>query len=187
MIMLRNIAVAVALISAPASALAQTQAAKPLAASNNSEHAPLVLEAGTGKVLDLRTPAANVFVADPKVAEVRPASAASLFVFGVAPGHTTVAALDSSGHTIAQYDISVQPSAFGAMQTQSMIARLVPGSHVRVEPQQKGLLLSGAVGSAADAAQAVAIAKGYLGDNQKCREPDQYHLADPGDFARAGG
>ncbi len=52
------------------------------------------------------------------------------------------------------------------MQTQSMIARLVPGSHVKVEPQQKGLLLSGAVGSAADAAQAVAIAKGYLGDNQ---------------------
>ncbi len=166
MVMLRNIAVAVALISAPASALAQTQAAGALAASNNSEHAPLVLEAGTGKVLDLRTPAANVFVADPKVAEVRPASAASLFVFGVAAGHTTVAALDAAGHTIAQYDISVQPSAFGAKQTQSMIARLVPGSHVKVEPQQKGLLLSGAVGSAADAAQAVAIAKGYLGDNQ---------------------
>jgi pilus assembly protein CpaC len=166
MTMLRNIAFAVALISAPASALAQTQAAKPLAVSNNSEHAALVLEAGTGKVLDLRAPAANVFVADPKVAEVRPASAASLFVFGVAPGHTTVAALDASGHTIAQYDISVQPSAFGAMQTQSMIARLVPGSHVKVEPEQKGLLLSGAVGSAADAAQAMAIAKGYLGDNQ---------------------
>jgi pilus assembly protein CpaC len=166
MIMLRNIAVAVALISAPASTLAQTQAAKPLAVSSNSDHSQLLLEAGTGKVLDLRTPAANVFVADPKVAEVRPASAASLFVFGVAPGHTTVAALDSTGHTIAQYDISVQPSAFGAMQTQSMIARLVPGSHVKVEPQQKGLLLSGAVGSAADAAQAVAIAKGFLADNQ---------------------
>jgi pilus assembly protein CpaC len=166
MVKLRNIAVAVALISAPASALAQSQAAGALAASTNAQRAPLVLEAGTGKVLDLRTPAANVFVADPKVAEVRPASAASLFVFGVAAGHTTVAALDSAGHTIAQYDISVQPSSFGATQTQSMIARLVPGSHVKVEPQQKGLLLSGAVGSAADAAQAVAIAKGYLGDNQ---------------------
>ena len=77
MIMLRNIAVAVALISAPASTLAQTQAAKPLAVSSNSDHSQLLLEAGTGKVLDLRTPAANVFVADPKVAEVRPASAAS--------------------------------------------------------------------------------------------------------------
>jgi pilus assembly protein CpaC len=164
---LRNIAIAVALISAPVSALAQTQAASALANANTVDRAPLlILEAGTGKVLDLRAPAANVFVADPKVAEVRPASAASLFVFGVAPGHTTVAALDTAGHTVAQYDVQVQPSAFGAMQTQSMIARLVPGSHVKVEPQQKGLLLSGAVGSAADAAQAVAIAKGYLGDNQ---------------------
>jgi pilus assembly protein CpaC len=105
-------------------------------------------------------------VADPKIAEVRPASAASLFVFGVAAGHTTVAALDSAGHTIAQYDVTVQPSAFGAMQAQSMISRLVAGSRVKVEPQAKGMLLSGMVGSAADAAQAVAIAKGYLSDTQ---------------------
>ncbi len=47
-----------------------------------------------------------------------------------------------------------------------MISRLVAGSRVKVEPQAKGMLLSGAVGSAADAAQAVAIAKGYLGDTQ---------------------
>ncbi len=107
-----------------------------------------------------------MFVADPKIAEVRPASAASLFVFGVAAGHTTVAALDSGGHTIAQYDVTVQPSAFGAMQAQSMISRLVAGSRVKVQPQAKGMLLSGVVGSAADAAQAVAIAKGYLSDTQ---------------------
>ena len=31
------------------------------------------------------------------MAEVRPASATSLFIFGVAPGRTTVAALDASG------------------------------------------------------------------------------------------
>ena len=47
-----------------------------------------------------------------------------------------------------------------------MISRLVAGSRVKVEPQAKGMLLSGVVGSAADAAQAVAIAKGYLSDTQ---------------------
>jgi pilus assembly protein CpaC len=125
-----------------------------------------MLEAGTGKVVTLHAPAANVFVADPKIAEVRPASSASLFVFGVSSGHTTIAALDSSGRTIAQYDVTVEPSAFGAMQAQSMISRLVAGSRVKVEPQAKGMLLSGVVGSAADAAQAVAIAKGYLSDTQ---------------------
>ena len=163
---LRNLAIAVALIVVPVSASAQTQAAGAVAAATVTDRAPLVLEAGTGRVIDLRASASNVFVADPKVAEVRPASAASLFIFGVAAGHTTVAALDTAGHTIAQYDVTVQPSAFGAVQTQAMIARLVPGSRVKVEAQQKGMLLSGFVGSAADAAQAVAIAKGYVGDNQ---------------------
>ena len=52
-------------------------------------------------------PAPNVFVADPKVAEVRPASPTSLFVFGVGAGRTTVAALDADGHLVAQYDVTV--------------------------------------------------------------------------------
>ena len=57
----------------------------------------MTMAAGTGQVIHLRANAANVFTADPKVAEVRPASPNSLFVFGVAPGTTTVAALDTSG------------------------------------------------------------------------------------------
>ena len=161
---LRDILVAAALIGVPVVAHSQTQAAAAVAATTHADLDSLLLEAGTGKVIALRAPAANVFVADPKVAEVRPASAASLFVFGVAAGRTTVAALDSAGHSIAQYDVTVQPSAFGALETQTMIARLVRGSHVQVQAQSKGLLLSGTVSSAADAAQAVAIAKGYATD-----------------------
>jgi pilus assembly protein CpaC len=171
---LRESILTAVLIGIPVTALAQTQAGAPVAVA--TDPAPLLLESGTGKVLTLHAPAANVFVADPKVAEVRPASAASLFVFGVAPGHTTVAALDSNGQSIAQYDVTVQPSAFGARQTQAMIARLVQGSHVQVQPQAKGLLLSGVVGSATDAAQAVAIAKGFA-DGQNVES--QINIAAP--------
>ena len=149
----------------PLPALAATPAVGPVA-SAASDHTALVIESGTGRVITLRAPAANVFVADPKVAEVRPASASALFVFGVAAGHTTVAALDNDGQPVAQYDVTVQPSAFGASQAQSMISRLVPGSRVQVQPESKGLLLSGFVGSASDAAQAIAIAKGFVGEGQ---------------------
>ena len=72
----------------------------------------LVVEAGMGRVVPLGSPAASVFAADPKVVEVRPASPTSLFVFGVAPGRTTVAALSASGAPIAQWDVVVQPSGF---------------------------------------------------------------------------
>jgi len=159
---LRDLILAATLIGAPVSASAQSAAPVPA----TGDRSALQLESGTGRVITLRAPAANIFVADPKVAEVRPASANSLFVFGVAAGHTTVAALDAAGHSIAQYDVTVQPSAFGARQTQSMIARLVPGSRVQVQAQSKGLLLTGMVGSAAEAAQAVTIAKGYALDGQ---------------------
>ena len=123
-----------------------------------------MLQAGNGKVVTLRGAATNIFVADPKVAEVRPASASRLFVFGIAAGNTTVAAMDSTGHVLVQYDLTVQPSAYGAQSAQAMIARLVPGSRVQVQPQSKGLLLTGSVSSPQDAAQAVAIAKDYAGD-----------------------
>jgi pilus assembly protein CpaC len=172
---LREISIAALLIGLPTLAVAQTTAAPPAVRAQvmpqatitvEPDHTSLVIESGTGRVIALKAPATNVFVADPKVAEVRPASASSLFVFGVGAGHTTVAALDNDGHPIAQYDVTVQPSAFGASQAQSTITRMLPGSRVQVQAQSKGLLLSGFVSNASDSAQAVAIAKGYLGENQ---------------------
>jgi pilus assembly protein CpaC len=172
---LREISIAALLIGLPTLAVAQTTAAPPTVQAQvmpqatitvEPDRTSLVIESGTGRVIALKAPATNVFVADPKVAEVRPASASSLFVFGVGAGHTTVAALDNDGHPIAQYDVTVQPSAFGASQAQSTITRMLPGSRVQVQAQSKGLLLSGFVSNASDSAQAVAIAKGYLGENQ---------------------
>jgi pilus assembly protein CpaC len=124
------------------------------------------LESGSGRVITLQAAAANLFVADPKVAEVRPASPTSLFVFGVGPGRTTVAAMDSAGNLISQYELTVRPSPFGANEAQAAIARLMPDTRIKTQAQPKGLLLSGQVGSPAEAAQAVAIARGYVGEGQ---------------------
>ncbi len=152
--------VAALLLGAPFAIAVEPGAAVP-AVSPAAEHGSLVLESGTGKVLALEGAAANIFVADPKVAEVRPASATSLFVFGIAAGHTTVAAMDNGGHVLAQYDLTVQPSSYGASTAQAMIARLLPGSRVQVQAEGKGLMLTGSASSPSDVAQAVAIAKGF--------------------------
>jgi pilus assembly protein CpaC len=128
-------------------------------------HGSVSFEAGSGKILSLTLPAANIYVADPKVAEVRPASSTSLFVFGVGAGHTTIAAVDMLGRLLADYDITVRPSAFGAREAQATISRLIPGSRVQVKPSGKGMMLTGAVANASDAAQAMMIAKGFsMGD-----------------------
>jgi pilus assembly protein CpaC len=161
--LLCEICVAAILLGVPIANAVEAPAAAPTVAEAGG-HQALVLQAGNGKVVTLKGSATNIFVADPKVAEVRPASASTLFVFGIAAGNTTVAAMDSAGHVLVQYDLTVQPSAYGAQSAEAMIARLLPGSRVEVHPQSKGLLLTGFVSSPQDAAQAVAIAKDYAGD-----------------------
>ncbi|WP_426955201.1 type II and III secretion system protein family protein [Muricoccus radiodurans] len=127
---------------------------------------PIALEAGSGRILQLGRAAASVFAADPRVLEVRPASPTSLFIFGVAPGRTTIAALDSSGAPVAQYEITVRPSAYGAGEAQATINRLIPGGRIRAETRGNGIALSGEANSAADADRAVAIAQGYVTEGQ---------------------
>jgi pilus assembly protein CpaC len=139
----------------------QSGVAQPSAEIPKPFHGSVSFEAGSGKILTLVLPAANIYVADPKVAEVRPASSTSLFVFGVGAGHTTIAAVDQLGRLLADYDVTVRPSAFGAREAQSAITRLIPGSRVQVKASGKGLMLTGAVANASDAAQAVLIAKGF--------------------------
>jgi pilus assembly protein CpaC len=142
--------------------ITQPAAPPPAAEIPKPFHGSVSFEAGSGKILTLTLPAANIYVADPKVAEVRPASSTSLFVFGVGPGHTTIAAVDLLGRLLADYDITVRPTAFGAREAQSAIGRLVPGSRIQVKPSGKGMMLTGAVANASDAAQAMLIAKSFM-------------------------
>ncbi len=141
-------------------ALALLGGARPAAA------APLALEAGNGRVVALSGAAASVFAADPKVAEVRPASPTSLFIFGVAPGRTTVAALSAAGRAVGYFEVVVRPSAHGAAETGAAIRRTLPGRDVRAEPTGNGLELSGTVGTAGDAEQAARLARGFLTEKQ---------------------
>ncbi|MDE2583041.1 MAG: type II and III secretion system protein family protein, partial [Rhodospirillales bacterium] len=109
----------------------------------------------------LSAPVANIFVANPKVANARPASPTSLFVFGVGAGRTVIAALDAAGHPVAVLDVAVRPSAFAAQQAVAALHRLMPGARVRIAQVANGLLLTGTVATPADAARAVAVAKGF--------------------------
>ena len=79
---------------------------------------PVLLEAGTGRLLTLPAPASTVMAADPKVARVQPASPTSIFVMGVAPGRTTIMTTADDGTAIAEYAVTVrggnQPSSRAA-------------------------------------------------------------------------
>jgi pilus assembly protein CpaC len=128
-------------------------------AADSQSRGGITIQAGTGKVMHLRTGVTNIFTADPKVAEVRPASPDSLFVWGVAPGTTTVAALTEKGEAVAQFQVTVTPSAYGAKQTGLDIGAR---SSVKAQETQQGITLSGTVPTPADAARAAEAAKSEL-------------------------
>ncbi|MGC8478282.1 MAG: BON domain-containing protein, partial [Acetobacteraceae bacterium] len=52
----------------------------------------------------------------------------------------------------------------------AQIARMVPGAHVRVQAEPKGLMLTGWAETPAAAAQAVAIAQGFLEQGQSVQD-----------------
>ncbi|MFN0183418.1 MAG: type II and III secretion system protein family protein [Aquabacterium sp.] len=149
-------------LAAPVAATTPAAARAPLA----NPRLALRYEAGTGGVVTLPAAASNVFVADPKIAEVRPASATTLFIFGVGAGRTTLAAVDAAGVSVAEYDVFVRPAAYASTEAQATIARVVPGSRITVTPQAKGLLVSGQVGTAEEAARIIAIARGFTSAGQ---------------------
>ena len=146
---------------APSQQGAAIQAAEP-AVQARPVVGSFTLSAGAGRVVHLNTAAANVFTADPKVAEVRPASANSLFVFGVAPGTTTVAALTGTGGAVAQYQVTVLPSGFDASQARNAIRRAEPHQSVITTPTETGVSLSGDVATPGDAEHSISAAKGVL-------------------------
>ncbi len=160
---------AVALLAGGFGMAPQLRAQEPAAAvaAPGSKVAPdaargsLTVAAGAGRVLRLRGAATNIFTADPKVVEVRPASNNSVFLFGVAPGSTTVVAMGANGDTIAQYEVNVLPSDFDARQAGTAAVRAARHRVVST-PTETGVSLSGELPTPAEAEAAMSAAKGVL-------------------------
>jgi pilus assembly protein CpaC len=151
----------------------------------------LELEAGTGRLVHLPGQASTVLAADPRIARVQPASATTLFLMGVAPGHTTVIATAEDGIPIAEYDVTVIPSAAAEPEVgpvveagplskadkkvppldpaavEAALHRTLPKAvQVSVRATDDTLVLAGTVPDPADAQQVMAVARGFVGEGQ---------------------
>ena len=126
----------------------------------------LTLNVGAGRVVTLAEPATSLFAADPKVAEVRPASPTSIFVFGIAPGHTTIAAMGAGGTPIAQIELTVRPSSFGSREVAGMVRGGLhfPGVDIKATPG--GYTVTGHAGTPADAERVMTALRPYLAPGQ---------------------
>jgi len=156
----------------PAAALSGSQVTQiPQAAGGSAvnvaaSRGTVVVEAGSGRIVTLGTAVTSVFTADPKVVDVRPASPTTLFLFGVAPGKSTVAVMDGNGHMAAQWEVVVKPSSYGASEASAAIDRTGASQNVQVEQRGDGLVVHGTVATPGDAERAMATARGYASPKQ---------------------
>ncbi len=135
-----------------------TAAALMLCATAQAQTArPLELAVGQGVTIALPAPAGSAVVARPEVADVQVPTPQNLFVFGKAPGRTTVQALGPGGRILASYTVTVMPDIKGLRDDLAGM----PGS--RVSLVGSAILLEGEVPSPAAAARAAALALAAAG------------------------
>ena len=126
----------------------------------------LTLRVGAGRVVTLAQPVTSLFAADPKVAEVRPASPTSLFVFGIAPGQTTIAALGEGGLPVAQIDLTVQPSTYGSGEVAGIVRAGLHFPGVNIAARPGGYTVTGRAETPGDAERVLSALRPYLGPGQ---------------------
>ena len=145
---------------------APAQPAPDGAASPVGRTGSILVQVGQGQVVRLPGEAANVYVADPKVAEVRPASSTSLFVFGTGMGSTTLAALDATGALVTQLQITVTPNMTASAAAGAAVRRAVPSLSARATASPNGLALGGSTATPDEANRALRTARQYTSAGQ---------------------
>lgn len=120
----------------------------------------LDLSIGRSVIIDLPRDAKEVFVANPGVANAVVRSTRKVFLIGMANGATSVFVMDAEGRQIATLEVNVGRDLSVLRQT---LRNVLPTARIDIKPAGDSILLTGAVSSAADAQQAVDIAKAFVG------------------------
>jgi pilus assembly protein CpaC len=131
---------------------------------------PISLGINKSLIVDLPVNVGEVIVSQPAVAAAVMRSKNRAIIQGVGAGDTNIFFLDTSGRTISVLDIEVfQPRSDVGSSLEASLARIIPGSAIRVESvtlngATNRIVLSGTVGSQDDEQRAIDIAVQFAGD-----------------------
>ena len=117
------------------------------------ENAPIELNAGAGRLLQMTGPVASVFVADDETANIRVGSPGFLTLTGLSVGETTLFALDDQDNVLTALPVYVRHNIEAIRR---VIDAVAPGHQVQAESVDRVVLLTGTVANQAEAARIVA-------------------------------
>lgn len=120
----------------------------------------IVLHVREGQLLKLKSDAAKVLVADPRIASFQVPSPNNIFVFAQSVGTTTLYALDAQDRVIAAIRV-VAEHDLSTLRAQ--ILRSVPGAEIELEPSLNNrIIVRGNVRTPIEARQIVDQVQAYL-------------------------
>lgn len=143
-----------------ASATLAPQHAAAAAAQTRAADTTLNVSVSNGTLVRLDKPATNVFVADPAIADVQVKSSRLIYVFGKAPGTTTVYAASGNDEILFSGTVVV---SHNLTQARSAIQKMMPGSNLDVQEMNGILVLTGDVASPAEANDAQQMVQKLVG------------------------
>ena len=121
----------------------------------------IVLSIGKGQLVSLPVPMKEVWVANEAIADVQVKSASQLYVFGKAPGETTLYASDARGKVIWSATLRVGSNMDSI---DDMLRLAMPDAKVHVNTMNGTVLLTGTIAAPEDAAEAERLTKAFVGD-----------------------
>jgi pilus assembly protein CpaC len=146
------------------SGMATTQVAAQSASGRGSQSSDVVLSVGRGRLVNLPTPMSDVFVANQTVADVQVRSSTQLYIFGKAPGETSINATDAAGRVV----YSVVARVGNNIETiDQMLTLAMPDANINVNTMNGIVLLTGTVASPEDAAEADRLVSAFVGEETR--------------------
>ncbi len=111
----------------------------------------LTLEINKGTLIKLNSPAEQVFIADPEIADVQVKSPSMIYLFGRQPGDTVVYAVDRNGDVTLSKPISVNHNL---SRLKKALDEVIPGHQIKLSSIDGAIVLAGKVFSPSDAEDA---------------------------------
>ncbi len=140
--------------AAPATAAGPHRAAM----SADAESQRISMGVGKSTIIDLPEDAAEIFVANPTVANAVVRTARKIYVIGASTGQTSLFALDRQGREIASFQINIGRDIGELTQ---ILRAAMPDSRINVRTIGESIILTGEVNSAEEAQRAADMAEGF--------------------------
>ncbi|HEX8193010.1 MAG TPA: type II and III secretion system protein family protein [Allosphingosinicella sp.] len=142
-----------------AAVLPNQAAAQPVGAVAPSN--TVTLSAGTGRLIQLDGPMSDVFVANDTVADVQVRSDNQIYIFGKAPGQTTVYATNRAGRVLYSANVRVGTN-LGSVD--ELLRMAMPEADIRATPMNGVVLLTGTVRQPTDVEEAQRLVQAFVGE-----------------------